>query len=638
MSDWDSDCDDDYTQVQQNSAPQGQKFQSRGNHSGRGQRDGQYSRNFTTARGRGYLRGNNKVISIPSTKVGRVIGRGGLKIRDLEYESEAKIKIGNSAGANTDITLFGTDSAITKVEQMIKDLTIDKEASKKQNVQSVSGTASQDCASACVFTYVNSEGNEVIDLAKASAYADQVQRERWAALPPIVKNFYNEDPTVAAMPPNEVAYWRLCNFDIKVTRIGENLGVEGIPNPVLTFEQAFKDYPEILDEIRKQGFTKPSPIQSQAWPVLLKGEDMIGIAQTGTGKTLAFLLPALIHIEGQPTPRDKRPGPTVLVLAPTRELAIQIQREVNKYHYKGINSVCIYGGVDRQEQIDNISKGVDIVIATPGRLIDLIKANYIDASYFSYIVLDEADRMLDMGFEPQIHICFLSVRPEHQCVMTSATWPSAVRQLADKYMHNPVYVNVGSLDLAAVHTVTQKVRVVTEDEKDTILLDFIRNMDPTDKVLIFCAKKSTASDVTAELACKGFYCESLHGDRDQSDREAALEDMMDGTVNILVATDVASRGIDIKDLTHVINLDFPLKIEEYVHRIGRTGRAGRTGIALSLVTKYDWGNASELIKILEEAHQEVPNELREMAARFKANKSTRQHGRGGRGRGRRPRW
>ncbi|XP_022123974.2 probable ATP-dependent RNA helicase DDX43 [Pieris rapae] len=633
MSDWESDCDDNYSTLSQNRTPPQQNFQSRGSYSGQSQRGGQYSRN--TARGRGYFRGNNKVISIPSTKVGRVIGRGGLKIRDLEYESEARIKIGNSAGDNTDITLFGTNSAIEKVEQMIKDLTIDKEASEKQNLQPE--TASQVSVYE-KFTYVNSEGKKVTDWAAASAYADQAQREMWDKLPPIVKNFYNEDPTIAVMPPNEVAYWRLCNFDIKVTRITENLEAEAIPNPVLTFEQAFKDYPEILDEICKQQFTKPSPIQSQAWPVLLKGEDMIGIAQTGTGKTLAFLLPALIHIEGQPTPREKRPGPTVLILAPTRELAIQIQREVNKYHYKGINSVCIYGGADRREQIDSISKGVDIVIATPGRLIDLIKANHIDTAHFSFIVLDEADRMLDMGFGPQINVCFLNVRPEHQCVMTSATWPSAVRRLADKYMHNPIYINVGSMDLAAVHTVTQKVMVVMEEEKDTILLDFIRNMDPTDKVLIFCAKKNTAADVTANLACKGYYCESLHGDRDQSDREAALEDIMNGTVNILVATDVASRGIDIKDLTHVINLDFPLKIEEYVHRIGRTGRAGKTGIALSLVTKYDWANAGELIKILEEAHQEVPSELREMADRFEAKKSTSKHGRGGRGRGRRPQW
>lgn len=581
-----------------------------------------FTTQFSTNR---YNDGTRKQITIPSNKVGRVIGKGGSKIRELESESRARVKIGDSDGNCTDITLTGSDAAIAKVEEMINELCEDYKPPPTENNTSQSGE----------FFTTNDTGDQVVDWDKLNTFYNDEQQKRYEKLPPIIKNFYKEDPAVAAMNPEDVKQWRLANNDIQVKRtFDDQPGSKDIPNPVLTFEQAFKDYPEILDEIYKQGFTQPSPIQSQAWPILLGGEDMIGIAQTGTGKTLAFLLPALIHIDGQTIPREEREGPTVLILAPTRELALQIEKEASKYQYKGIKSVCLYGGGDRKEQIKVVTKGVDIVIATPGRLNDLILARHLNAINFSYIVLDEADRMLDMGFEPQIRKSLFDVRPDRQTVMTSATWPSGVRRLAQSYMKNPIQVNVGSLDLAAVHTVTQQIKFVEEDDKDAALFEFLNNMDPNDKVIIFCGKKATASHITTELAMKGIECQSLHGDRDQSDREAALSDMLDGTVNILVATDVASRGIDIKDLTHVINLDFPRHIEEYVHRIGRTGRAGKTGIALSFVTRNDWAHARELIKILDEANQEIPQELEEMAQRFEAMKLRRdKEGGGGRGRG-----
>lgn len=590
--------------------------------------------------------GNKKVISIPSNKVGRVIGKGGSKIRDLEYESEAKVKIGDSNGNDTDVTLSGTDSAITKVEGMIDELMQDRKPPPPRNnyprnntyntdTSNDSASGSKDSGSNAKYTIINENGVEVIDWDALNADYEKNQKERWSKLPPIVKDFYIEDPKVANMPPAEVQRWRLANHDIQVKRtFDEKPGLRPIPNPVLTFEQAFQHYPEILEEIYKQEFTQPSPIQSQAWPILLRGDDMIGIAQTGTGKTLAFLLPALIHIDGQPTPREEREGPTVLILAPTRELALQIEKEVLKYQYKGIKSVCVYGGGDRKEQITVVAKGVDIVIATPGRFNDLVMARHLNAINFSYIVLDEADRMLDMGFEPQIRKSLFDVRPDRQTVMTSATWPSGVRRLAETYMKDPIQVNVGSLDLAAVHTVTQNIVFVEEDDKEAALFEFISNMEENDKVIIFCGRKATASHISTELVCKGINCQSLHGDRDQSDREAALDDMVDGTVNILVATDVASRGIDIKDLTHVINFDFPRQIEEYVHRVGRTGRAGKTGISISFVTRGDWAHARELIKILEEANQEIPEELLSMAERFEAMKIRRDRDGGGGGRGR----
>ncbi|XP_059051770.1 probable ATP-dependent RNA helicase DDX43 [Achroia grisella] len=608
-------------------------WRSRGDASG-----GDHQRNRDTRRGQAGWEGNKKIINVVSNNVGRIIGKGGSKIRDLQFESQAKIKIGDSSGAETAITLIGTDEAISKVEDMIKELLEDRRGPVKETLNNSDNTSE--------FFKQNDSGVQVIDWDKLNAFYDEQQQSRWQNLPPIIKNFYKEDPTVTNMTPAEVTRWRLANNDIQVKRtFDDKPDLSPIPNPVVTFEQAFKQYPEILDEIYKQGFQNPSPIQSQAWPVLLKGEDLIGIAQTGTGKTLAFLLPALIHIEGQTIPKDKRKGPTVLIMAPTRELAIQIDREVSKYTYKAIRSVCLYGGGDRREQIKALSKGVDIVIATPGRLNDLVVTGYLNVINFSYIVLDEADRMLDMGFEPQIKKSLYDVRPDRQTVMTSATWPPGVRRLAQSYMKDPIQVNVGSLDLAAVHTVTQKIMFVEEDDKEAALIEFLINMDENDKVIIFCGKKATATHITTELCLKGIECQSLHGDRDQIDREEALAEMVDGTVNILVATDVASRGIDIKNLTHVINLDFPRHIEEYVHRVGRTGRAGKTGIALSFISRNDWGHARELIKILEEANQEIPDELELMAKRFEAMKLRRDQeggggrGRGGRGgRGRRDRW
>uniref|UniRef100_A0A8C5FLE6 RNA helicase n=1 Tax=Gadus morhua TaxID=8049 RepID=A0A8C5FLE6_GADMO len=396
--------------------------------------------------------------------------------------------------------------------------------------------------------------------------------------------------------------YRKENNNIFVDDLKEE-GKRPFPNPCRTFLEAFQPYPGIMDNIERVGFTKPTPIQSQAWPVLLSGEDLIGIAQTGTGKTLAYLLPGFIHMDGQPVSRADRVGPAMLVLSPTRELALQIESECSKYSYKGFKSVCIYGGGDRRAQIKKVQAGVDIVIATPGRLNDLQMNELIDLKSITYVVLDEADRMLDMGFEPQILKILLDVRPDRQTVMTSATWPPGVRRLAKSYLKNPMMVYVGTLDLAAVTSVHQSVLFVTEEDKKAYVFDFIRNMEPNDKVLIFVGKKIMADDLSSDLCLRGLAVQSLHGDREQCDREEALRDFKDSRVRILVATDLASRGLDVIDITHIFNYDFPRNIEEYVHRVGRTGRAGRSGFAVTLVTREDWRNAGELITILERAGQ-----------------------------------
>lgn len=571
------------------------------------------SRSYST----NYDFGNKKVITIPSQNAGRIIGKGGCKIRELMSESNAHIKVHSSTSSETNVTLSGSTEAIMKAQELIDTILENTTPSRDKNSIHSDKTDEQTSN----FFKVNDEGIQVQDWEKLNAHYEKLQKDRWDNLPPIIKDFYKENPTVSNMSSDAVRMWRRNNFDVQVRRtFEEHSDLRPIPNPVMTFEQAFQNYPEILKEIHKQGFSQPTPIQCQAWPILLRGEDMVGIAQTGTGKTLAFLLPALVHIDGQTIPKEEREGPTVLILAPTRELAIQIYKEVTKYQYKNITSICLYGGGDRKNQIKSISKGVDIVVATPGRLNDLILARHLNIINFSYIVLDEADRMLDMGFEPQIRKSLFDVRPDRQTVMTSATWPPGVRSLAQSYMKDPIQVIIGSLDLTAVHTVTQNIMFVEEEMKEKVLLNFIWNMNKDDKVIIFCGKKATATHITTELCLKGIECQSLHGDRDQSDREAALSEMVDGTVNILVATDVASRGIDIQDLTHVINFDFPRHIEEYVHRVGRTGRAGKMGIALSFVTRRDWAHARDLIKILEEANQEVPIELETMARNFEAMK------------------
>ncbi|XP_042142752.1 probable ATP-dependent RNA helicase DDX43 [Ixodes scapularis] len=249
--------------------------------------------------------------------------------------------------------------------------------------------------------------------------------------------------------------------------------------------------------------------------------------------------------------------------------------------------------------------------------------NIIDLKYVTFLILDEADRMLDMGFEPQIKKVLLDIRPDRQTVMTSATWPEGVRRLSQQYMSSPFQVFVGSLDLAAVHTVSQTIIICDESEKRSELLGFLETMQPDDKVIVFLDKKATVDYLSSDFILAGINCQSIHGDREQCDREQALEDLRDGTVKILIATDVAARGLDIKDITHIFNYDFPRNIEEYVHRVGRTGRAGRRGESITLVTRENWRQAKELIAILEEANQEVPQELYSMATRFEAWKKKR---------------
>ncbi|CAG2160950.1 unnamed protein product, partial [Oppiella nova] len=370
---------------------------------------------------------SKRVIQIESTFVGKVIGRGGQTIKELQNKSGARIHINkDSSGCDTDIELSGSSGQIEMAEKLIKELTQNGgySSQRSESYSSHRNFSNNDWNSDWSNEPKKEEkatpSEEFVDWGAAIAESEEATKKKWASLPPINKQFYFENPDVRAMSAEFVDNFRTQNNNIIVSHFTEG-DTRVIPNPIQHFSQAFEHFPEVLDEITRQGFKTPSPIQCQSWPILLSGYDLIGIAQTGTGKTLAYLLPAMIHIDSQATKREDRPGPTALIMAPTRELAQQIEKECQKYRYRDIKCVCIYGGGDRNTQISKVGKGVEIVIATPGRLNDLCMNRVINLSSVSYLVLDEADRMLDMGFEPQIKKIMLDVRPERHTVMMSAT-------------------------------------------------------------------------------------------------------------------------------------------------------------------------------------------------------------------------
>ncbi|OZJ02065.1 hypothetical protein BZG36_04970, partial [Bifiguratus adelaidae] len=445
-------------------------------------------------------------------------------------------------------------------------------------------------------------------------------------LPKFEKNFYREHPDVKARSEQEIEAYR-AKHEMKVHG-------RDIPHPVQTFQEAsFPSY--VLDEVLALGFKTPTAIQCQGWPMALSGRDVVGIASTGSGKTLAYCLPAIVHINAQPV-LQRGDGPIVLILAPTRELAVQIQQECTKFGKSSrIRNTCVYGGVPRGPQIRDLARGVEICIATPGRLIDMLESRKTNLRRVTYLVLDEADRMLDMGFEPQIRKIVDQIRPDRQTLMWSATWPKEVQRLAHDYLRDFIQVNIGSMDLAASHSITQTVEVITEMEKSGKLLQHVSRIldQPPNKTIIFTSTKRTADEITRYLRNDGFPALAIHGDKAQGERDWVLAEFKAGRNPIMVATDVASRGIDVKDVKFVINYDFPGNVEDYVHRIGRTGRGGATGESITFFTEANAKQARDLINILQEAKQEIPPKLLEMS-RFGGGGGGRSRYGGGRGGGR----
>ncbi len=367
----------------------------------------------------------------------------------------------------------------------------------------------------------------------------------------------------------------------------------------------------------------------------MSGRDMVGIAQTGSGKTLAYLLPAIVHINAQP-PVRRGDGPVALILAPTRELALQIQAEADKFTMAAqLRSTCVYGGTPKGPQTRDLSNGVEICIATPGRLLDLLNEGRTNLRRVTYLVMDEADRMLDMGFEPQIRKIVEQIRPDRQTLMWSATWPREVQGLARDFLNDAIQVNIGSLEISANERVTQRVLTCAPYDKMRTLVEELSQImagaEPG-KVIIFVGKKITADMVADHLNRERFPAVALHGDKSQSARDWVMRQFKAGHSAIMVATDVAARGLDVKEINHVINFDMPKNIEDYVHRIGRTGRAGKYGTAISLFSpEEDFKLTRDLIRILEEAKQEVPPELFDSMSRSGRGRGGGRGGYGGRG-------
>jgi ATP-dependent RNA helicase RhlE len=346
--------------------------------------------------------------------------------------------------------------------------------------------------------------------------------------------------------------------------------------------------PELLRAVAEQGYTEPTPIQAQAIPVVLAGRDLLGAAQTGTGKTAGFALPILQRLAPLAT---KSFSPALhpvrcLILTPTRELAIQVHESVQGYgKHVSLRAFCVYGGVNINPQIDALKKGVDILVATPGRLLDLVGQKAVNLGKVQILVLDEADRMLDMGFIPDIKRIIALVPSARQTLLFSATFSDEIRRLSAQFLKDPATIEVARRNTPA-ELVTQYVYHVDATRKRELLSHLVRSNDWM-QVLVFCKTKHGANRLASQLQRDNINADAIHGNKSQNARIRALEDFKDGKVKVLVATDIAARGLDIEELPHVVNFDLPHVAEDYVHRIGRTGRAGSTGEALSLVGAED---------------------------------------------------
>ncbi|KAI4949915.1 DEAD-box ATP-dependent RNA helicase [Alternaria arbusti] len=418
---------------------------------------------------------------------------------------------------------------------------------------------------------------------------------------------------------------------------------QGVPEPVTRFTNPPLD-DHLLSNIELSGYKVPTPVQKYSIPIVMGGRDLMACAQTGSGKTGGFLFPILAQaFQNGPSPppaqaqggygRQRKAYPTSLVLAPTRELVSQIFDEARKFAYRSWVRPCVvYGGADIGSQLRQIERGCDLLVATPGRLVDLIERGRISLASIKYLVLDEADRMLDMGFEPQIRRIVegedMPPTAARQTLMFSATFPRDIQMLARDFLKDYIFLSVGRVGSTS-ENITQKIEYVEDGDKRSVLLDILHTHG-AGLTLIFVETKRMADSLSDFLINQGFPATSIHGDRTQREREKALEMFRTGRCPILVATAVAARGLDIPNVTHVVNYDLPTDIDDYVHRIGRTGRAGNTGIATAFFNRGNRGVVRDLLDLLKEANQEVPSFLESIAREGSGFGG----GRGGRGGGR----
>ncbi len=364
--------------------------------------------------------------------------------------------------------------------------------------------------------------------------------------------------------------------------------------------------PPLLAAVAELGYEKPTPVQEQAIPLVLAGRDLMAGAQTGTGKTAAFALPILQRFAPQASASASpaRHPVRALVLAPTRELAVQVAESFRDYgKHVPLRSTVVYGGVDMNAQIEQLRKGVEILVATPGRLLDHVQNKTVMFNQVSVLVLDEADRMLDMGFLPDIKRIIALLPRERQNLLLSATFPEEIRTLAKTLLHNPAEVQIGARN-AAVELVTHVLHPVAREKKRELLAYLIQTRGLR-QVLVFTGTRIGANRLAHQLRRDHIHADAIHGDKTQAEREAALQDFKAGKTAVLVATDVASRGLDIENLPQVINFDVPHSSEDYVHRIGRTGRAGLTGEAISLVAPQDMEAIAAIERLIKKRIERV---------------------------------
>ncbi|KAK4704639.1 ATP-dependent RNA helicase DDX3X, partial [Phenoliferia sp. Uapishka_3] len=414
------------------------------------------------------------------------------------------------------------------------------------------------------------------------------------------------------------------NFDAYADIPVEATGTE-VPEPVTEFTSPPID-PHLLENIKLAHYKTPTPVQKYSVPIVAGGRDLMACAQTGSGKTGGFLFPILsasFTLGPRPTPvqqdngrgygRSRKAYPTALILAPTRELVSQIHDEARKFAYRSwVRPAVVYGGADIGSQLRAMDQGCDLLSATPGRLVDLIERGRISLANIRYLVLDEADRMLDMGFEPQIRRIVegedMPGVTERQTLMFSATFPRDIQMLARDFLKDYIFLSVGRVGSTS-ENITQKVEYVEDEDKRSVLLDIIASLPPGGLTLIFVETKRMADMLEGFLQQNQFAATSIHGDRTQREREYAIETFKSARTPIMVATAVAARGLDIPNVTHVINYDLPSDIDDYVHRIGRTGRAGNTGASTAFFNRGNRGICRDLVELLREAKQEVPGWL-----------------------------
>ncbi|CAL0308968.1 unnamed protein product [Lupinus luteus] len=434
---------------------------------------------------------------------------------------------------------------------------------------------------------------------------------RTSAAPPPSRFLSAPDPLFPPWQPSQRVS-RMNPHQIEEVRLRLNLDVTSdspaAPTPIESFTDMCLD-PSIMKDIAYHDYTRPTSIQAQAMPIALSGRDLLGCAETGSGKTAAFTIPMIQHCVAQ-TPIRRGDGPLALVLAPTRELAQQIEKEVKAFSrsIESLKTAIVVGGSNIEKQRSELKAGVEVVVATPGRFIDHLQQGNTSLSRVSFFVLDEADRMLDMGFEPQIREVMRSLPDKHQTLLFSATMPVEIEVLAKEYLSSPVHVKVGKVSSPTTNVLQNLVKV-SENEKIDRLLDVLveeasqaeKSGHPFPLTIVFVERKTRCDEVTEALIAQGLSAVSLHGGRSQGERESALHDFRSSSTNILVATDVASRGLDVTGVSHVINLDLPKTMEDYVHRIGRTGRAGSTGLSTSFYTDRDMFLVANIRKAIADA-------------------------------------